>query len=378
MRWLPRRAPYIIRACRHLHRAFALSRTRWILTFASFAAAVGVSVYVIVSTWPAGGAPLGLPAWTHAALLSCVAAEILLRVAKIIFSARAVGIHVGFGASTRTILGGDFAASITPSRSGAEPARFLVLSEAKTPVGGIIVILFLELFIEMLSLAAVAAVLGVYLGRSGTLIRALLLTVLLYAGGVLGAGAAAAMLAKRHASGPPPTWLRRIGMSPGVWRRVQRSLRQMRASVASLRQAHPGYMVLALVCSILHVVMRLFTLPVIVFAYRGGVDLAPMLLWPLLLLYGAAVAPAPGGGGVVEFAFKAALGGTLPARLLAASLIWWRVYSFYIYIVLGGLAAGGTVMRALQRSGKNERGDEFDAPVSDAAFADAVAPQRPD
>ncbi len=372
------RCPYIIDVAFHPHRVTQLSRTRWILTFASFIAAISVSVYVIVSTWPEGGAPLGLPAWTHLLLLSCVGVEILLRVAKIYFSARAVGIPITLGTSSRTILGGDFAASITPSRSGAEPARFLVLSEAKTPVGGIIVVLFLELFIEMLSLAVVAGALAIIFKSSGEMVRGLLVTVLLYAAGVLAVGAAATMLAKRHANGPPPSWLRSLGVSVGVWRRLQRSLRQMRQSVASLRHAHPGYMLVAIVCSVLHVAARLVTLPVIVYAYQGAVALAPMLLWPLLLLYGAAIAPAPGGGGVVEFAFKAALGGTLPARLLAASLIWWRVYSFYIYIGLGALAAGGTVMRALQRSGSDDQRDESDERVDEPGYVTDLAPTQID
>jgi hypothetical protein len=68
-----------------------------------------------------------------------------------------------------------------------------------------------------------------------------------------------------------------------------------------------------------------------------------------VLLYGAAVAPVPAGGGVVELGFKAALGGAIPARLLATSLIWWRVYTFYIYLLVGAFAAGRTVMNALRR-----------------------------
>ena len=339
-----------------------LSRTRWLLTLASFIAAIAVSVYVIVASWPAEGAPLGLPWWTHLLLLAGVGGEIVFRVLKIIFSARAIGLDVSFGTSARTILGGDFAASITPSRSGAEPARFLVLTEAKVPVGGIFVILFLELFIEMVSLAVVALCVGVATRGSAPLMKGLLFAVLLYGAGVLAMGGAIALLARRHANGPPPAWVRRLGMHAGRWRRVQRSLRQLRGSVASLRQAHPGYMALALVCSILHVLARLLPLPVIVMSYGGGVALGPMLLWPLLLLYGAAVAPVPGGGGVVEFAFKAALGGTLPARLLGASLIWWRVYTFYIYIGIGALAAGGTVMRALRRTGVGARRGNDSAP----------------
>jgi uncharacterized protein (TIRG00374 family) len=210
----------------------------------------------------------------------------------------------------------------------------------------------------MLSLAVVAGGMAFVLRGSGRLVSGLLVTVLLYAVGVLGMGFVASLLAKRHAKGPPPRWLRRVGVHAGLWRRVQRSLRQMSGSVASLRQASPGYGALALVFSILHVLARLLPLPVIVYSYGGNVAAGPLLLWPLLLLYGAAVAPAPGGGGVVEFAFKAALGGTLPARLLGASLIWWRVYTFYIYIGIGALAAGGTVMRALRRAGAEERRDE--------------------
>lgn len=330
---------------------------RWLLTVASFVATIGVSVYVIASSWPAEGAPLGLPWWAHLVALASVGAEIFFRAAKIIASARALGVPMTWGTSARTILGGDFAASITPSRSGAEPARFLVMTEAGTPVGSILVILFLELFIEMLSLAVVAGGLGLVLRDSETAVRGLYFTVLTYTLVVIGAGVAAVTLARRHAIGPPPALLRWLGVPAGVWRRVQRSLRQLRESVTSLRSAHRGYLALALACSVLHVGARLLPLPIIVWSYGGDVALGPLLLWPLLLLYGAAVAPAPGGGGVVELAFNAALGGTLPARLLGASLIWWRVYTFYIYIGIGAVAAGGTVMRALRRAGVSERRD---------------------
>ena len=38
--------------------------------------------------------------------------------------------------------------------------------------------------------------------------------------------------------------------------------------------------------------------------------------------------------------------------LLAASLIWWRLYSYYIYVAIGAIAAGRTVMRALNQKGQ--------------------------
>jgi len=56
----------------------------------------------------------------------------------------------------------------------------------------------------------------------------------------------------------------------------------------------------------------------------------------------------PAGGGFIEVAFKETLGKAIPARIFGASLIWWRFYTFYIYIILGAIAAGGTVIRALR------------------------------
>ena len=70
------------------------------------------------------------------------------------------------------------------------------------------------------------------------------------------------------------------------------------------------------------------------------------MLWPLVLLYGGALVPAPAGGGALEYSFTAVMEDVLPVGLLAASMIWWRFYSYYIYVLLGAFAAGRTVMRA--------------------------------
>ena len=43
----------------------------------------------------------------------------------------------------------------------------------------------------------------------------------------------------------------------------------------------------------------------------------------------------------------------IPVALFGASLVWWRFYTFYLYILLGALAAGGTVLRALRSAEEN-------------------------
>ena len=322
---------------------------RFLLTFASFAVAFAVSVWVIRSTWPSEGAPLGLPWLTHLALLTIVVVEIGLRVVKLQLCARALGIRLPTGPAARTVLGGDFAAGVTPSRSGAEPVRFLVLKESGMATAPALLLIFVELFLEFISLAIVAAILAIALPRSTTVMEGLAITVAIYALGVFGAAGLAFLLARHNATGPPPRWIRALGIGAGVWRRIQRPLRQVRESATRLRSAGRGVMSAALLSSVLHVAARLAVLPIIVYAYGERPAIGRIVLWPLVLLYGAAIAPAPAGGGVVELGFKAALGGAIPARLLATSLIWWRVYTFYIYLLVGAFAAGRTVMKALRR-----------------------------
>ena len=84
--------------------------------------------------------------------------------------------------------------------------------------------------------------------------------------------------------------------------------------------------------SVMHVTMRLCVLPALVLGAGADAPLAPLALWPLGLLYGAAIVPAPGGGGAVELAFRAALANVIGPRFFAAALLWWRFYTFYIYI----------------------------------------------
>ena len=37
------------------------------------------------------------------------------------------------------------------------------------------------------------------------------------------------------------------------------------------------------------------------------------------------------------------------AGIFAAALLWWRFYTFYLYLLVGGVAAGDAALRALRR-----------------------------
>ena len=326
-----------------------MTPTRWLITALSFVATIGVSIYMILG-WSHQGASLSLPPIAHLLALSAVAVEVLARSLKIRWSARAAGIQLKLSTAARTCLGGDFAAAITPARSGAEPARFFVLAEAGLPSSSVLVILYAELFLEVFSLAAVVVCVALVFRHAGAVLFTLVGVVGAYAAVIIGIGALAMFLSRRNANGPPPRWARRLRLHAGRWRTIQRALRRLRATVDSVEHIHRKAAIAAFLASFVHVAIRLTVLPALVLTSIATAPLAPLALWPLGFLYGAAVVPAPGGGGAVEMAFRAALGHEIPVQLFAAALIWWRFYTFYIYILLGAIAAGNTVLRAVRKT----------------------------
>ena len=321
---------------------------RWLFTALSFAAVIGASVYFIARWW-GEGTSINLPLTAHLLAIACVATEVISRSWKISFGARAIGLKLPFMTSARTCLAGDFGASVTPARSGAEPARFLVLAEAGIPASQALVVLYMELFLEMFSLATVVAVVAIIFREAGAVLGALVGVVGLYSAFVLGVAALAYMLAKRPPRSKPPGWARALFLNERRWHVVERWLAQVRITIEALRNVEMKWVVASYFASVVHVGVRLFVLPAIVYSAGGTAPLAPLALWPLGFLYGAAVVPAPGGGGAVELAFSAALRNVIGFRLFAPALLWWRFYTFYIYILLGALAAGRTAVRALKK-----------------------------
>ncbi|MBX6333533.1 MAG: flippase-like domain-containing protein [Gemmatimonadaceae bacterium] len=344
-----------------------MSPARWALAVLSFAAAIVVSLYIVLTSWPHAHHTVSVSLTAHAVLLSVALLELGARAGKVRLSAASLRIPMTFGTALRASAGGDFGAAITPSRTGAEPARYLIMGEAGMAPASIILVIFAELFLEMISLAVVAVAMFFVFRDAGGMITGMVSLVAMYATFVLGTGALGFVLARRGANGPPPLWAQRIGLHAGRWRAVQRSLRQLRTGIEGMREMRIGVALLALLASLAHLVLRLAILPIIVYSFGVKAPAAPLILWPVALMYGSVVVPVPAGGGAIEVAFKEALGHAIPAAVFGASLIWWRFYTFYLYIILGALAAGGTVLRALRPDAESAT-DPID-PVPDREIA---------
>jgi uncharacterized protein (TIRG00374 family) len=325
-----------------------MSWKRWLIAAASFAAAIGVSVFLVLRSWRQAGSLAMLPVSGHILAASAMIFELLARIFKFQFCAAALRIPLKFRDASRACLGGDFAAGISPSRSAGEPARFFVLTQSKMTATNAVLLLFAELFLEMISLLAVAVLCATVFRGAGAVVGGVLAVAGSYVALVVAVGGIAFMLARRNSRGPVPGWARLLWFNAGRWRAVQRGLRQLRSGIAGLSRAEPIHMIAACVVSLAHVALRLAILPLILFSFGVRVPLAPTVLWPMALIFGGNGVPAPGGGGLVEVGFKAALGGLIPPKYFAATLIWWRFYTFYALILIGAFATGGTVMRVIE------------------------------
>jgi len=328
-----------------------VSRRRWALVALSFLVAIGISAEVVRRGWRHAGAVPSLPWRAHLLALLVFVGEALARSTKVQWGARALRIPMRWTTAFRVSLGGDFGASITPSRAGAEPARFLMLMEAGIATAPALLILFFELALELVSLVLFSVCLA-FFTEGGALAGGMIGVIGGYAIFVIGIAAAAFVLAGRRTIGPPPRWLRTLGIHAGRWRAIRRALRHIRSGVDGIRRARPSAMVVAFILSLAHVALRIAVLPALVFGAGMHAPLAPLVVWPLLLLYGGAIAPAPGGGGAVEFGFALGLRKVFDPAQLAGTLIWWRFYSFYLYLFVGALIAGNAVLRALNGSSR--------------------------
>ena len=326
---------------------------RWAFTAVSFAAVIGISIFFILRWWRAGSA-IVLPPRAHLLALTAVVVEILTRAWKITWSAKAAHIELKFVTALRTTLAGDFGAAITPARSGAEPARFLVLAESGIPTSSALVVLYAELFLEALSLGLVVVIVAIVFRHAGVVLGALVGVVGAYSGFVIGIALLAIILSRRNVGNAAPAWAKRIGLGGKRWDVIQRWFAQIRTTVDSVKRIDMRWATGSFFMSVAHVAMRLCVLPALVLGAGADVPLAPLALWPLGFLYGAAVVPAPGGGGAVELAFRAALARVIGPNLFAAALLWWRFYTFYLYIVLGAFVAGGTALRAVRKTAELE------------------------
>jgi hypothetical protein len=324
-------------------------RIRGLLLALSPLAGLGVVAWISLQADLSFQALTGIvPLHAHLLALGAFLLSLAGRGARIALLARGLGGGLTLRGAMATQLTGEAAAAATPSRSGSDPARILFLRKLGMDVPTGAAVLVGEMMAEGMVLLGVVPLLAVLLPSH----RMATLGALPYAAGALALPFMAFLLVRLPGRRTPPRLWNVLGLKMRRWRWMRAGARRFRSKARALTRLERNTMVGVLLVSLVHVLARLAILPFLVLGAVPGTPLAPLVAWPLLLLYTGSLLPPPGGGGAVELAFTAALGPALDGATLAGTLLWWRLYTFY----LGALVGGVVLFLSLGRLGLSTMG----------------------
>jgi uncharacterized membrane protein YbhN (UPF0104 family) len=304
----------------------------------SLAAALGASAWILSRS---GGtlASIASVAWSsHLLAAAVMSLEVVARATRLVCVARGLGHPLALGAALRAQLAGDAAAALTPARAGSDPAKMAVLHRSGVRAGPCGALLLGEMWAESLVLIGCAT--SIALLADG--LRWVALGLFGYAAVVsLASIAALALLRTPSSEDPPRGWLRlRLGVQR--WEHARRAIAEFRIHAKRLSTLPVFWALGVVLATVVHIGARVAVLPILALplfapATASAPPLADVVLRPFFVLYATALLPPPGGGGGVEVTFAAALGDTLGPAALAATVLWWRIYTFYLSAALGAL-----------------------------------------
>ena len=300
----------------------------------SIAAGVGATIWVAARVGASAQDLLAIPARAHLVAGGLVAVEVLSRALRIWVLARGVGVPLAFRTAVRAQLAADAAGAVTPSKVASDPTKLWVMGAQGGSLGGRGGVLLGEMLYESAFLLMVAGTLLVATPVAAAIPAAILsyVAVVLLLGGLAVWGAS-------WAGGDPPWWWTRLRLSPARWQGLRRQGGHFLVYSKRLKAMSVPGVLAASAATLTHMAARILVLVGLLVAWVGVPEegLMELVLWPFGLLYLGSLLPPPGGGGILELSFAAALGNTLSDTVLPAALLWWRMYTYYLPAALGGL-----------------------------------------
>lgn len=253
--------------------------------------------------------------------------DCLVRNWRIQLAVWTAGGHLGFWEAVRLNMYGEAAATLTPNRLGAEPARFLGLTEAKVRPVTSLVAIGVEVAAQWPIFALIGGGLLLYYvpdwqteavqwlrrhrARDLVAIEVAALVVL----GVI-------------------YLMQRLVRSGMIRHRVRR---QWRVAWAHVRRAPVWVLGLGALLTAISIAARVLILPALAIAVNVGdpPSFGTMFFGALTLLHAPLLLPLPSGGGGVEVAFLSGFAGDFGSHGVAILLLW-RFYTAIIFTLIGG------------------------------------------
>lgn len=273
------------------------------------------------------------PAIAHLACIALVILDLLVRVLRLQIVLRDIGVPARtwdvFVANTI----GEAAAALTPMRIGGQPARMYALVRMAVPMGATLTAIAAEsvmLYPLMLLVGVIIALLfapawweqiapRLEVFRDKPAAWSIVLAALIIALVVV-------LIWRRRGAPRVPE----PGSRQGSW---------LARKLAPARAIRPVTLALQIPLSLVNICARVAMLPLLALALPTPPELAVLITSSYALLYGQIFIPTPGGAGVVEASVLAGAAGDL-GTYVASTLLWWRVYTIGVGVVLGAIAGG--------------------------------------
>ena len=296
----------------------------------------GVAIATVLVLRRSGGPEtlFVLPAANHLGALAAMSLEVVMRGARFVILGAVMGVTVPLLLATLAQLAGDGGGAVTPSRSGSDPAKALILSRHGIRGGHIGALLVGEVVAEAALLPVCALIL--FLLLDGVSLTAMVASLSWSVAALSLVGVAVWLAPTRDSSAPG--LLRRLGVTGPRWERLVAIAADFRQAAGALKRISPVRLTLLAAATVGHIGARLLVLPALAGSGFASENLAELLGWPFFLLYGAPLIPVPAGGGVIEAGFVYWVGEHLPTERLGALLFWWRFYTFHLFALAGWLA----------------------------------------
>lgn len=310
-----------------------------------------------------------------------VAGEVLCRAIRQTTMASAIRQRLSLGASGKITLLGDFACTVTPSRLGGDPARLYGLVRERISWGHASVLLageFVTSIVFLLSVLIVVTFWGDH-GAADNVAPMSLFPTLWPIALALCSFTIGGHVVFRYAPAIE-RWcryllhlalIRRLLKEPRCDRAEQRvgiALQEFRSSTSLLLSQGKGLFFLSGVAALGHGLLRFAVLPVLAAGLGLDVSLKTLVIWQLIAFYGLSFAPIPGGSGTLEVGFILFFSPFVPSQKLGLLLAAWRFFTYYLYLVVGGVVfwwvvrgrvAGFWQAIMLRRAPVAEKGEGF-------------------
>jgi uncharacterized protein (TIRG00374 family) len=334
----------------------AVRLKRGFLLLLSLSVLLTLAVPFWLSGWEGFGSLLRLPAWTVLTLLLMMIASWVFNTSRVRLLIRAMGREVGFLDGGMIVFATEFAGVATPASAGMPVTYAFLFRKFGLNFGHAMGLLSIIVLLDILffGLAMSGATVALVFSESiRSLPRAAGLTLV-----VVGGGAVFLWLLISYHRRLFNLVSRGMGRIPWLARyryRLARVVVEFIRALRILKGISWPQRVKLFVHTLGYWLPRYGVLVVAIRLVRGVAPLAYLFLVQGLLNLGGQVVILPSGGGGVDAAYSALMHPYLDHRDIAFTLLVWRAFTFYWYLVIGApiffLKTGQAARRLLTRKG---------------------------